>query len=1242
MLRKLLIFTAIVLATNALLFAQSGSLKGKLTDKDSKEAIPFASVVIEAGGKQYGGVNTDIDGNYNIKPIPPGKYDVKAVYVGYKPLLIKDVVINSDQITFLNVIMEKSVQTLKTFEVKEYEVPLISKDQTQSGGTMTSEEMSKMPGRSASSVAVTVGGVYKSADGSIGVRGQRSDGTATYIDGVRVIGGSSSNLPQASIEEVAVITGGTPAQYGDLTGGVVNITTKGPSREFGVGAELLTSELLDNYGYNLLGFNVQGPLIMGRDSNQKTSLLGFFIAGELTSIKDNNPSSIGTYKVNDNTLNQLEQNPIRPTGTGSGSYLNSEFITKSDLDNMKAKQNSLNKGINLQGKIDVRTTPNTNLTFGGSIDYNNYNPWIYSYSLFNNKNNPQEIDNTWRVYGRFTQRFPTDKDSKSAIKNVYYSIQADYSKTNITIQDAEHTDNLFDYGYVGKFKTYKIKAYELGQDTTLHYKNVWIQNGFKDTLVTFQPSSLNPDLANYTEQYYNMYPRSSGFYTSDNEIQQGSNNYALLNGYNPNQVYDLWANTGTKYDNYSKTDNTQISLTANGSADIKNHALQFGIQYEQRIDRSISYAPVGLWTLAKEYANSHIVQLDKQHPIPVLDANGVFQDTVNYNRLIDLSSQSYFDYNLRNKLGLNTNGSDWIDVDNLDPSTLSIGMFSPDELLNNGIDVTSQWSNSYITNPTPYVSYYGFDYKGNKLNHKPTLEDFLTATESFGNGNSINTRPIGAFEPIYMAGYIQDKFSFNDLIFNVGVRVDRFDANQEVLKDPFSLYETKTVSEATIDGSPISHPSNMGPNYVVYVNDIKNPTAVVGYRNGSTWYNAQGTQIADPSVLETSSGIAPMLLDPNSTTLKASAFKQYEPQTNFMPRVSFSFPISDVALFYAHYDVLTKRPTYGDRFDPVSYLNIQYNNNTINNPDLKPEKTIDYELGFQQKISNTSSLKFSAYYREMRDLVEIYKFVDAYPKSYTSYNNIDFGTVKGATITYDLRRTNNVWVKASYTLQFADGTGSSATSGFNLINSGQPNLRTPMPLDFDARHTISCVVDYRYSDGKNYNGPTWTRKIKGSDKVKTVPILQNTGINLTFSGISGLPFSKSARVVPVAFSTSQIALLQGSVNGSRLPWQFSIDARIDKDIPLTVGKKDSKKRKEANLNVYIQVLNVLNTNNITAVYSATGNANDDGYLASAEYQAQINSQISPLAYRDMYSTYIDNPGNYSLPRRIRLGLSFGF
>ncbi len=1219
MLRKLLISIAIVLSANVMVFAQSGTLKGKLSDKDTKEVIPFASIIIESGGKQYGGANTDIDGNYTIKPIPPGKYDVKAVYVGYKPLMFKDVVINADKITFVDVEMESSVQTLTTFEVKEYAVPLISKDQTQTGGTMTSEEMSKMPGRSATSVAITVGGVF-SQDGEMGsVRGQRSDGTVMYIDGVRVRG--SSSLPQSAIEEVTVVTGGLPASYGDATGGIVNITTKGPSREFGAGVEFLTSQFLDAYGYNLIGFSVQGPLIMGRDSNATSSLLGYFISGEVSNIKDGSPSNIGTWKVKDDALEYLQKNPLRPSGTGFGSFLNSEFITKNDLEKIKAKQNALSQGINLSGKIDVKTTTNTNLTFGGSIDYSKDHAWIYGYSLYNNKNNPMLTSNTWRVYGRFTQRFPAAKDSKSVISNVYYSIQADYSKYYATTKDAEHGDKIFDYGYVGKFKTYKIKSYELGTDTTLGYSNVWIHNGFRDTLYSFERSEINPELANYTEQYYGLYPLNSGFYVNSVLVQNGG---GLLNGQQPTAVYNLWSNTGAKYNGFNVTNASQIGINANGSADIKNHAIQFGLQYEQRIDRYYGYAPMQLWTLMRQLANKHIEQLDIPNPHPVHDANGVFQDTINYDRLLDLTSQSYFDYNLRKELGLDPSGLDWIDVDNYDPSTYRIDMFSADELLNDG---------------NAYASYYGYDYAGNLLKTKPTFEDFFTAKD--GNGNF--KREIGAFEPIYMAGYIQDKFAFKDLIFNVGLRIDRFDANQKVLKDAFSLYETQTVAEVKLlGGQEVNHPSTVGSNYVVYVNDINNPTAIAGYRDGYNWYNADGTQIADPSILETPSGIAPLLVDANDQTIKASAFKDYEPQTSIMPRISFSFPISDVALFFAHYDVLTKRPTDGLRFDPTDYFFLQNQNNVINNPDLKPEKTIDYELGFQQKLTNSSSLKFSTYYREMRNLVQIYRFTDAYPKSYISYNNIDFGTVKGLTVSYDLRRTSNVWVKASYTMQFADGTGSSATSGINLVNSGQPNLRTTNPLDYDRRHAVTAVVDYRFSEGKLYNGPVWTKKIKGSDKVKTVSLFQNTGVNFTFSGGSGVPYSKSSKIVASAYGASN-TVLSGSLNGSRLPWQFKIDARVDKDITLYYGKKDVKnKRKEAYLNIYLQVLNVLDTKNVLGVYAATGNPDDDGYLAAAEYQASINAQTNVQAFREQYALYVDSPYNYSLPRRIRLGVALSF
>ncbi len=1200
MIKKLLL-SAMVMLLSVFATAQSGTLQGKVTDSKTKQPIPLANIRVERGGKFIIGASADFDGNYKIKPLDPGKYDVKITNVGYAPRLIKDVVIYSDKIRTLKIELSSTATTLKEFTVTTYKVPIIDPDATSTGGTMTSKELAKMPSRSAEGVAVTIGGVFSDDNGKMGgMRGQRSGGTATYIDGVRVIG--SSNLPQAAIEQVSVITGGTPAQYGDLTGGVVNITTKGPSRIFGFGVEGVTSELLDGYGYNLIGFNMNGPLIMGKDSTKSTSLLGFFISGEANYTRDGFPASIGTYQVNDDVLNDLRENPLYLSPTGFGVFPSSKYIHAEDFEHQHTRVNAESMSANFAGKIDVRTTDNTTLTFGGSYIWSKNTQWSRFNSLFNPTNNGEAVNSTWRVYGKFTQRFPDEKDSKSLIKNVYYSIQADFSKTTREVYNPTHGDDIFKYGYVGKFNTYSEKSYELGDDTVAGLKNVFVMNGYRDTLYDFHRSEINPDLSNYTDQYYSFYDDNFA-YRNILTVQNGG---ALLNGQLPGSVYGLYANTGTPYNGRSDYEGTRIGFNANGSADVGNHELKFGIQYEQRKEQAVSYNPAGLWTLMRGITNRHIEQLDYSNPYMfMLDGN----IHVDYDRLYDANTQTYFDKQLRTKLGLPVDGLDWIDLDSYDPSTFSIDMFSTDELLNSG---------------NPYVSYYGYDAYGEKLSSKPSFDDFFTQVDENGN----NTRAIGAYEPIYMAGYIQDKFAFNnDLILSIGIRFDRFDANQKVLKDPFLFAEAKTVKEVNNLGEI---PNNMGDDYVVYVNDVNNPTSIVGFRDGDNWYNAAGTQIDDPTVLETASGIAPYLQNPEQTELSASAFKDYDPQNTISPRISFSFPISEDALFFAHYDILTSRPTGRNRIPLMNYYFInQVGNTVINNPDLKPERTTDYELGFQQRLTPSSSLKFSAYYREMRDQIQAYRYTSAYPISYISYNNIDFGTTKGMTIAYDLRRTNNLWLKVSYTLQFSSATGSSSTSGINLVTSGQPNLRTLNPTSQDRNHTINITADYRYGSGVKYNGPS----------IGKTKLFENTGVNLTMQAGSGIPYSRQSNVTS-AILGGVSPVLKGSINGSRLPWQYRMDLRIDRDIYLK--RKDGSKKPPHYLNVYFQILNVLDSRNVMSVYRYTGNPDDDGFLASADYQTTINSKEDPQAFRDMYSLSINNPFNYSLPRRIRFGVLFNF
>jgi len=667
------------------------------------------------------------------------------------------------------------------------------------------------------------------------------------------------------------------------------------------------------------------------------------------------------------------------------------------------------------------------------------------------------------------------------------------------------------------------------------------------------------------------------------------------------------------YNGSAKQENTQTTFKASGSADIKSHEFSFGFEFEQRKDYYWGVAPMGLWSLMRQQANKHILERDLSNPYPVFDANGIYQDTVNYDRLFIASEQSTFDANFREYKNLGQ--LDFIDIDSYTPDAFSLDMLSQDELLNNGSSL---------------VYYYGYDIYGNKNENYNTLKDFFTHQDNNGQ----YTRNIAAYNPIYQAGYIQDKFAVEDLIFNIGLRVDRFDANQKVLKDRYLLYSAYTA-DADVDLLRSSSvPSTIGDDYVVYVDDIESPSAVVGYRDGDVWYNSDGLVISDPTLLAEAAGgkIAPYLKNPNDAKngdIKMDAFEDYKPETVFMPRIAFSFPISDEAQFFAHYDVLTQRPPTGNRLEPVDYLFMADRvGATLNNPNLKPEKTVDYELGFAKTLSLKSALKISAFYKELRDMIQITNTLSAYPAQYYTYGNIDFGTVKGMSVNYDLRRTNNIQLTANYTLQFADGTGSSATSGASLVSTGQPNLRTTIPLSYDQRHAISASVDYHYGDAKDYDGPVWF----GAN------VFQNAGANLMLSAGSGTPYSRQSNITQeAAEGINDRSTLAGNLNGSRLPWQFRMNLKVNKSFEIKWNDK-----KSSNLNVYVQVQNLLDARNIISVYRATGNPDDDGYLTSSAAQNAIDAKNDAEAFRYLYSLAVNNPSNYSLPRMWRAGISLQF
>ena len=1234
--RKIYSIVALVCFTS-LAFAQTGTLKGVISDVMSGEPIPFANIIIEKGGSQYAGTTTDFDGKYTIKPIEPGSYSVKATFVGYQTIEITGVILSANKITFQDVKLQEGV-ALGEIKIIEYKKPLLDQDNL-SGETKTAEEIVALPTRSVASVASTTAGIYQKDEGdAVNMRGSRENATAYYVDGIKVRG--ALGVPTSGIEQITVVTGGLPAQYGDATGGIIAVTTKGPSNKFVGGIELESSSLFDKYNYNLLGFGLSGPILRKRNSDgtKGSSILGYFISGEFRDVDDTDPSAIGRWKVKDDVLKELQNNPFKIAPNATAGFLStSDFLTSDDFENVQARVNSNEKRFNVSGKIDFKPSNNTFLSLGGTFYSRTSRDFSGWRSMFSSANNRESSQTTYRLFGKLTQKFGSEEsnedNSAATIKNAFFTIQGDYTNNQYTFTDADHQFDLFKYGYVGEFNTYTQKIYgnsaAIDSTTGIIYTGQ-IHQGWGDTLYTFTENQFtNTDLSNYTNAYYTMFSDYglTSFVGTQNDgvIRTAADlkGQGLRNGDLPASVYSLYGNHGTMYNGAAKQENTQTTFKASGSADIKNHEFSFGFEFEQRDDSFWGMGPMGMWGLMRQQTNKHILQRDLSKPNPVIDPlTGVYQDTVNFGRLYVADEQSWFDRSLRESLGLDATSTLFIDIDSLLPNQFSIDMFSQDELLNSGSSL---------------VYYYGYDIFGNKLNSNPTLKDFFEKKDIYGN----YTREVASFNPIYTAGYIQDKFAIEDLIFNIGLRIDRYDANQKILSDKYLLHQSFTKGAQNASGTfwddlaPSGHPSTIGDNYVVYVDDVSNPSSIVGYRDNDTWYNAQGLQISDPNLLAEAAGgqIQPYLQDPEAA-LKGevnvdNAFEDYTPETIFMPRIAFSFPISDEAQFFAHYDVLTQRPPQSNRLEPVDYLFMADRVGALlNNPNLKSEKTVDYELGFAKTLSLRSALKISVFYKELRDMIQVVNVLGAYPAQYLSYGNIDFGTVKGMSVNFDLRRTNNISMTANYTLQFADGTGSSASSGQSLVNTGQPNLRSTIPMAFDQRHALSASVDYHYGSGKDYDGPVWFGK----------NIFANAGANMVLSAGSGTPYSKLANITQeAADGITDRSTLQGSLNGSRLPWQFRISAKINKEFEIKWSDK-----KSSNVNVYVQIQNLLDAKNIISVYRATGNPDDDGYLSSSAAQNSIDAQNSPDAFRYLYSLAVNNPNNYSLPRMVRAGLSFQF
>ena len=308
------------------------------------------------------------------------------------------------------------------------------------------------------------------------------------------------------------------------------------------------------------------------------------------------------------------------------------------------------------------------------------------------------------------------------------------------------------------------------------------------------------------------------------------------------------------------------------------------------------------------------------------------------------------------------------------------------------------------------------------------------------------------------------------------------------------------------------------------------------------------------------------------------------PKLSIMPRIGVSFPVtsrSAISFAYAH---TSQMPPLRDIFTNANYgvlaeLQAATDLSTfgvLGNPDVKPERTVQYQFGYKQAITEDLGLDVTLFYKDIRDLLGV-EFISTYNDGvYARVANVDFGNVEGFTLALNHRALGPLNVSLDYTWQIAQADASDPHETFTRAENHEDPRPRLVPLDWDQRHTLNLSL--LLTGKSDYN------------------------VGMIFRFASGQPYTPE---LTAAFGGSQ------ETNSGRKPAALNnVDVRAEKFVHLGA----------ASFSAFGRIFNLFDSRYFNGfVYPSTG----------SPYYSQ----------RPDYASLAD-PTRFFSPRRIELGITF--
>ena len=458
--------------------------------------------------------------------------------------------------------------------------------------------------------------------------------------------------------------------------------------------------------------------------------------------------------------------------------------------------------------------------------------------------------------------------------------------------------------------------------------------------------------------------------------------------------------------------------------------------------------------------------------------------------------------------------------------------------------------------------------------HEMTLNQFWLQ-----EGLDANGKPIDPYEPripetttvfhhkynrkpVEFSAYVQDKIELKEVNINIGVRFDYFDANTEIPVDPHdpNIYD------------PFNN-ENIYKDWVAPPGDATQEEI-----------DAHMASYADREY--------------TPEERKAFMLKKADASYAVSPRLGIAYPITDRGVIHFSYGHFFQIPDF-QRLYSNPYFKLSESGGYVifGNPALRPERTVQYEIGLQQQLTNEIGVDVTLFYKDIRDWVGTSPLVST-PISavkYSQYENKEYANVRGVTIKLEKRYANHFSAGLDYSFQVAEGTYSNPDDAFNAINNEQEPLKYIIPLAWDQNHTLNGRIVTRFG--------SWTASLIGRYW-------------------TGRPYTPQFTQGEATGQTADIGLKE---NSARLPAQKSVDLYLNKRFELS----------GIHMNIFMNIYNLFDNRDERTVYADTG---------TAEYTTTVRPNEIPYdpARVGSLDGYVVRPEWYTAPRQIQVGLSLGF